>query len=408
VTAEATGDRNREQVVRTAKVLHLYSDWALDGPAEMVVNLCSALASEWQVLLIHDNSDEPGDGLTPRIQHAAPKKGVSVEAPFPLPKHYAFTRMLASGFRLSSYLRNSGIRLMHTHRLADHSVAALASYRSGVPIIRSLYYEHPPAKFRERYLLKHFAEAIVVHSDQVRANFCNALPRLESKVWVVRPGVDTDRFDPTRMDRGSARRRFQFADDEYVVGLVSRIRPARKVETAIEALSLAAKEFPRLRLFVLGGGKRSNIRRTLSEPVKRHQITEKITRITYLNGDDYVDALAAMDAGLFLEPGSDKSGRAVREYMAMGLPVIGCENASPSGLIVDGENGRIVDASSKGIANALIELANDQKLSKELGRKNFEKIRNGFSLAHQAQDTSAVYESVVNDRVLDRSHGQAA
>jgi glycosyltransferase involved in cell wall biosynthesis len=387
------------------KVLHLYSDWSVDGPAEIVVNLCSALASKWRVLLIHDDSDDPGDCLTARIQYAAPKKGVSVEAPFPLPKHYAFTKMLVSGLRLSSYLKKSGIRLMHTHRLADHSVAAVASYGSRVPIIRSVYYERPPDKFRERFLLQHFAEAIVVPSNQTRANFINALPGLESKLWVIRPGVDTRRFDPTRIDRGSARSRFQFADDEYVVGLVSRVRPTRKVEIAVEALSLASKEIPRLRLFVLGGGKHRNIRRTLSDPGKRHRISEQVVHISYLKGEDYVKALAAMDVGLFLEPGSDKSGRAVREYMAMGLPVIGCENALLSGLVVDGENGRIVNANSKGVANALIELAKDQKLSKELGMKNFEKIREGFSLAHQARDTSALYESVVNNGVLERFHG---
>jgi glycosyltransferase involved in cell wall biosynthesis len=388
------------------KILHLYSDWALDGPAEIVVNLCSILGSEWQILLIHDNSDEPGDGLTARIRHGAPKKGVSVEAPFALPKHYDFTRMLASGFRLSSYLRNAGIRLMHTHRVADHSVAALASYASRVPIIRTVYYEHPPGKFRERFLLEHFAEAIIVPSNRARANFCNALPGIERKLWVIPLGVDTSRFDPTRRDQGSARRRFQFADDEYVVGLVSRIRPARKVEIAVEALSLASKEFPRLRLFVLGGGKLRNIRRTLTKPAERHRMTDQVVHISYLNGEDYVDALAAMDVGLFLEPGSDKSGRAVREYMAMGLPVIGCENALLSGLVVDGENGRIVDAHSRAVANAIIEFAKDQKLSNEMGRKNFEKIREGFSLAHQARDTSVVYETVLNNGVLERSHAR--
>jgi glycosyltransferase involved in cell wall biosynthesis len=386
------------------KVLHMYSDWALDGPAEIVVNLCSALGSDWQVLLIHDNSDEAGDRLAARILHEAHKRGVSVETPFPLPKHYDFARMLASGFRLSSYLTKAGIRLMHTHRLSDHSVAALASYGSRVPIIRSVYYEDPPGKFRERFLLQHFAEAIIVPSNRARANFANALPGIESKLWVVSPGVDTSRFDPTRIDRALARRRFQFGDDEYVIGLVSRIRPARKVKTAIEALSRASKEFPRLRLFVLGGGKLRNIRRTIIKPTKRHRISDRVVHISYLNGEDYVAALAAMDVGLFLEPGSDKSGRAVREYMAMGLPVIGCENAMLSGLVVDGENGRIVDADSEELAAALIELAKNQKLSQQMGKKNLAKIRAGFSLVHQAHGTAAVYESVINNTVLDRSH----
>lgn len=376
------------------KVLHLYSDWAWDGPAEIVVNLCSALSSKWQVLLLHDNSEDEGDGLSGAIRDRAPEKGVHVEAPFPLPKHYDFGKMVASGLRLASYIRKAGIRLLHAHRLADHSIAAVASYRTGVPVIRTVYYEHPPGKLRERFLLQRFAEAIIVPCEQTKAKFCDWLPGIESKLWVVPPGVDGDRFNPGRMDRQSARKRFHFGEDDYVVGLVSRIRPARKVKTVVEGLARALREVPRLRLFVLGTGKERNIRRTLLEPTKQHRITEHVVHIDYLNGEDYVEALAAMDVGVFLEPGSDKSGRAVREYMAMGLPVIGCEEALLPGLVTDGENGLLVDADSEKLAGAIVRLAKDLDLSKQMGRRSFEKISAGFSLADQARATLAVYENV--------------
>lgn len=381
------------------KVLHLYSDWAWDGPAEIVVNLCSALCSHWQVLLMYDNSTDNDDRVTGLIRERAPAKGVAVEAPFPLPKHYDFIRMLASGFRLSSYLQKSGIRLMHTHRLADHSIAALASYGNRVPIVRSVYYEPRPAKWRERFLLRRFANAIIVPCDRTKANFCEWLPGIENKLWVVPPGVDTDRFNPIRIDRAAARKKFSLHEDDCVVGLVARIRPTRKVKVVVEALALALKEIPRLRLLVLGGGKPRNLRRTLLEPTRWHRMTGQVTHLGYLNGDDYVQALAAMDVGVFLEPGSDKSGRAVREYMAMALPVIGCENGILSGLVSHEENGLMVEADAKEVAKAIIALAKEPDLSRRMGKRGFERIRAGFSVAHQARATLAVYEDVV--RTID-------
>jgi glycosyltransferase involved in cell wall biosynthesis len=378
------------------KILHLYSDWAVDGPAEIVVNLCAALAPKWQVLLIHDNSDEVGNGLCPAIRDHGPEKGVPVDAPFPLPKHYDFTKMLASGVRLSSYIRKSGIRLVHVHRLADHSIAAVASWRSRVPIVRSVYYDHAPDKLRERLLLQSFADAIIVPCERTKANFCDWLPGIENKLWVVPPGVDTDRFNPARIDRESARRRFRFGDNDYVVGLVSRIRPARNVRTVVEALALALKQVPRLRLFVLGGGKLSNIRRTMLEPAARHRMTEQVVHIDYLNGEEYVEALAAMDVGVFIAPGSDKSGRAVREYMAMGLPVIGCEDALLPGLVTDGENGLLIDAHSESVSRAIMQLAKHPDLSKQMGKRSLDRIRGGFSVADQARATLAVYQSLVS------------
>jgi glycosyltransferase involved in cell wall biosynthesis len=390
------------------KVLHLYSDWAWDGPAEIVVNLCSALCSQWQVLLIHDNSTEDGDRVTGAIRERAPAKGVAVEAPFPLPKHYDFKRMLTSGLRLASYIKNSGIRLVHTHRLADHSIAAVARCGSRVPIVRNVYYEHRPAKVRERFLLQRFAEAIIVPSDRTKANFCDWLPGIENKLWVVPPGVDTERFNPTRIDRASAREKFGLRDHDYVVGLIARIRPTRKIKVVIEALALALKEIPRLRLLVLGDGKPRNIRRTLFEPTRRHRMTGQVTHLGYLNGDDYVQALAAMDVGVFLEPGSDKSGRTVREYMAMGLPVIGCENGILSGLVSHEENGLVVEADAKEVAKAIITLAREPDLAKQMGKRSFERIGARFSVAHQARATLAVYEDVVRKidlRALAWSYG---
>jgi glycosyltransferase involved in cell wall biosynthesis len=377
------------------KVLHLYSDWAWDGPAEIVVNLCAALRSRWQVTLMHDNSDEQGDGLSGAIRDWAPEKGVPVEAPFPLPKHYDFAKMVASGFRLSSYIRKSAIRLVHAHRLADHSIAAVASWRNRVPIVRSVYYEDPPKKLREKFLFQRFADAIIVPCERTKARFCDWLPSLEGKLWVVPPGVDTDLFNPTRIDRESVRKRFEFRENDYVVGLVSRIRPSRKVKTAVEALALALKEVPRLRLFVLGAGKPRNIRQSLVEPVAQHGMTEQVVHIPYLNGENYVEALATMDAGIFLEPGSDKSGRAVREYMAMGLPVIGCEDALLPGLVADGENGLLVTAEPQNVAKAIIQLAKEPELSKRMGIRSFAKIRAGFSVADQASATSSVYRTVI-------------
>jgi glycosyltransferase involved in cell wall biosynthesis len=383
------------EVAAVDKVLHLYSDWAWDGPAEIVVNLCSALGSHWQVLLMYDSSTDNGDRVSGLIRERASAKGVTVEAPFPLPKHYDFTRMLASGFRLSSYLKNSAVRLVHTHRLADHSVAAVASYGNRVPVVRSVYYGHRPAKWRERFLLQRFAEAIIVPSDRTKAEFCDWLPKIANKLFVVPPGVDTDRFDPTRVDREAARKKFALQADDCVVGLVARVRPARKVEIVVEALALALKEIPRLRLLVLGGGKARNVRRTLLAPARRHRMQEQVTHLRYLNGDDYVQALAAMDVGVFLEPGSDKSGRAVREYMAMALPVIGCENGILPGLVNHEENGLLVEADAKEVAKAIIALAKEPDLSRLMGKRNFEKIRAGFSVAHQARATLAVYEQVV-------------
>lgn len=94
---------------------------------------------------------------------------------------------------------------------------------------------------------------------------------------------------------------------------------------------------------------------------------------------------------------SETFGIAALEAMAVGLPVVTCDNGGVSELVEPGVCGTIVratadPAAAEGLADALIELAADPARRAALGAAAAARARREFSPAAMARATAAVYE----------------
>lgn len=374
------------------RVLHLYSDRKWTGPAELAVNLCRELRSQFSVALIHEtNKRKPV-----LIDRKATERGVSVAAPLYLRKHHGLIQVIIDVQRLVSYIKRQGIQLVHVHRLGDHIVGGPAGRATAKPVLRTFYSEAQRLGLREKFILTHFTDGLIVPNARARANILNQLKTFQAKIWVVPPGIDTARFDPERASRESARRNLGIGPDEYVLGIVSRIRSERKVGAAVEAFGIAQKKLAHLRLVIVGRGKRSNIERCIWEPVKRFRMESRVLHVNGLDEDGYVKALAAMDASIYLVPGSDKSCRTVLEFMAMGKPLIVGKQGVLSGLVEDNKNGLIVESEPEEIAGAIADLESNRLLSEQMGRLSLARVRETYSLNLQAAAISKIYEQFLS------------
>jgi glycosyltransferase involved in cell wall biosynthesis len=119
---------------------------------------------------------------------------------------------------------------------------------------------------------------------------------------------------------------------------------------------------------------------------------DRVLHLGYLEGESYVEALAAIDAGIYLTPGSDQSCRTVLEFMAMGKPLIVGNQGILSGLVEDGENGFEVECSPEKIAEAIVHLGSDPSLSEKMGERSLKSVRGRFSLNLQAAAISKIYK----------------
>jgi glycosyltransferase involved in cell wall biosynthesis len=120
-------------------------------------------------------------------------------------------------------------------------------------------------------------------------------------------------------------------------------------------MKLAHAEAPNLRLVIVGRGTNQDV--VAREPVKAMGLEGTVVFSGYQSGEDYVAILDAMDAKVFLVPGSDGSCRAVREALAMGRPVIATRRGMLPELVRDGTTGVLVEEEGRALAKAFTDLA---------------------------------------------------
>jgi len=179
---------------------------------------------------------------------------------------------------------------------------------------------------------------------------------------------------------------------DYVVGIVARVQGHRRFNVLVEAAAAVMRVLPDFRLVIVGRG--TDFDRILTRPARRAGV-DRIARFPgYLTGDDYAGCLHALDAKVFLVPGSDGSCRAVREAMAMGVPVIAANRGMLPEIVADGVTGRIVRDVPGSLAKAIIEL-HDPLLRAMMAAAARDRARREFDIRIQAEQVERIYERLL-------------
>jgi glycosyltransferase involved in cell wall biosynthesis len=115
----------------------------------------------------------------------------------------------------------------------------------------------------------------------------------------------------------------------------------------------------------------------------------------YVRGDDYVALVASFDVKVFLVPGSDGTCRAVREALALGVPVVASRRGMLPELVRDGRTGVLVGEEAGDLAAALEGLAGDRGRLGQMAREARQDARERFDLARHGAELRRIYSELV-------------
>ncbi|MCA8943281.1 MAG: glycosyltransferase, partial [Planctomycetes bacterium] len=122
----------------------------------------------------------------------------------------------------------------------------------------------------------------------------------------------------------------------------------------------------------------------------------------YLYEPEYGLALRSLDAFLFLVPGSDGTCRAVREAMALGLPVLATRRGILPELVGGGDEygpaGAVVAESVEQLATTLVAWHDDADRRAELGRAAARRVDESMDPEQAARRLLAFYERLSAER----------
>ncbi len=383
------------------KVLHLYSNWRWTGPAEPALNLAAALMrAGWD--LTFACGEAPRGSLNAIVPEAL-KRGVPVRTGLALSKHMNPFTNYPDGRRLRSWLRAEPFDIIHCHLRNDHIVAALAARRMpGRPVVvRSCYAGDGPHGYWEGRLAREFTDGLLVLSERARRHAVERVGLPADRAWLFDTAIDLERFNPER-GLGNRRAEWGLGPDNFAIGIVARVQWRRRFDVFLKAIALAHQQLPDLRALIVGRG--THIKTIAVEPARRMGLGSVVIFPGYQTGDDYVRTLASLDAKVFLVPGTDGSCRAVREAMAMGLPVIASRRGILPELVGDGERGLVVDDTPEGLAAAIVALAREPERRKALGANARRYALQHFSLERQAEVVGAAYRELLGRHASRITH----
>lgn len=373
------------------KILHLFSNRRWTGPAEPVVNLSTALhRAGWDVTFACGQEHK---GFKNAVLQNAQERSVPTRIGLRLQKHNNLIRDYSDGLRLRKWLRDDHFSIVHAHLRNAHVIAALA-IRPMVEkpiIVRTCYEGDGPVGLRDRLLLKRYTDGLIVVSEFARRAATEKLGFPSERIWAVHTPIDMDRFNPER-SLGDRRAEFGIDPDAFVVGIIARIQWHRRYHVFLEAIDRARHRLPNLRAIIVGRG--TNMKPIALDPIKRMRLNDVIVLSGYHTGDDFVRTIATMDISVYLVPGTDGSCRAVREAMAMGVPIIAAQRGMLPELIGDSERGLVIDDTPENLANAILDLARDHERCMALRRQARQYALRYFSLERQADIVGGIYREL--------------
>jgi len=369
------------------KILHLFSNHKLTGPAAPAVTLAAELMKRGhEVIFAHTPLPTPADGYIDKFAAAA---GLNTTTAFELPKHLVFSTLVLDAFKLRRFIRANSFDIVHCHLLNDHLTASCAALWSNVKIVRTNHEAAPLRKtLRNMFLFPKHADALIELSraalDADSANF--RMPR--ERMCIIDSAIDIERFNPARK-LPDMRAKWGLRSDDFVVGIAARIQARRRFDVLLDAVALALRDIPNLKLVIIGRG--TEIEKVAVLPARERGLSEQVIFAGYLRGDEYVGGLAALDAKIFMMPGTDGSCRAAREAMSLARPVIAAKRGMLPELVEDGRTGRVVVDTPENLAGAIVELGRDEGMRIAMGSAARETALERFDPAKQAGRVEEFY-----------------
>lgn len=294
--------------------------------------------------------------------------------------------------RLRRFLREKGIRILHTHNYAAWLYGVLAA--RGIRGLRHIHTEHSNIKKKRRgwveRLLIHFTDRIVCVSDDVKRSMIEHQGISSEYLNVIYNGVDTNRFCPNSFKRKLYKDELGIKHDALIIGIVARLAPVKDHSTLLKAFSKVSENIPEAILLIVGDGE---LKHTLIKQTSEIGLENNV----YFLGErqDIPDLLNVMDI-FVLSSLSEGHNMSLLEAMSTGLPVVATDVGGNSEVIVDGVTGFLVPSESPNILGEKIgTLLREEKLRLQMGKNGRKRAERYFNTNSMIKNYENIYLDIL-------------
>ena len=206
---------------------------------------------------------------------------------------------------------------------------------------------------------------------------------------VLNPGIEPKTFNVS--SKGSIVRRKYGIEDAPLLLTVSRLWPAKNIETALKAFRIVLEHFPSVFYMIVGDGPS---RLNLQSLASKLGIEDKVRFVPDAEVESLAEFYAACD--VFILPAlGEPWGLSLLEAMATGKPVVAAKDGGPQEIINDKRDGFLVEPlNPNSYADQILHLLTDHSLSQSIEEKAVMKART-YSWKTMAKNYSEIYDRFI-------------
>ena len=243
---------------------------------------------------------------------------------------------------LSRYVREQGIRVLHSFQPNANILGTLVAQATGRPAIvsrRSLgdfgSLGSPRLEWIQKKITNRWASRFLANSQAVLSASSAREELSPGRFVLIYNGLDTDRFAPVK-NREDFRKELNLLPDDFVFGISSGLRPVKGVDVAIRGFARISEKNSRALLLIAGDGTE---RQKLEELARELDVGE---RVRFLGTRSDMERIyPAMDV-FVLTSYSEGFSNAILEAMGMGLPILATAVGGNIEMVTEGESGFLV------------------------------------------------------------------
>ncbi|MBI5202160.1 MAG: glycosyltransferase family 4 protein [Elusimicrobia bacterium] len=367
------------------KALFLSESQGWSGGAKQLLRLAQGLGPlGWQVTIAC-----PGDGETFKRAQAL---GLDV-----LDLHPREDYDVVSAVRLSRLMEKRGVDLLHAHHPRAHAVGLVASYlcRRSVAFVVTRRVSFKPArnpfsmfKYRSRRI-----DGYVAVAESIRQGLIGSGVDAD-RVTTIPSAVDLDTFQPRERDERLAAA-LGVPKGIALVGKIANYGSWKGQDVALAAAAQLKREGRKI-VFLFAG-------RDTDGPAikaKAASLGLKDGEVKLLGFRDDVPALLSLlDVSLTAATEGEGLSGALRESLAMGVPVAASDAGGNRELVEDGVTGRIFPAGdAPAMARAIASMVDDRQGARRMAEEGRKRVIERYGAERLATSTAKFYADVLARR----------
>jgi glycosyltransferase involved in cell wall biosynthesis len=291
-------------------------------------------------------------------------------------------------FKLFFLIRKERIQIVHTHLVHASIVGRIAAKLAGVRnIITTRHYAY---YHKEKSLVNWIERKTVVFnnnfiaiSNAVREYMVKREKYKPERITVIYNAVDLSLLNSKDLEI------IPKNNNDLLIGSVGRLHPSKGYDTLLKSMPQVIKEFPSVRLIIIGDGIQRKYLEGLGSDLG---ISEQVIFLGRRTPAEVIRFLKNIDL-FVLASNWEGFGLAVLEAMACARPVV-ATNVGGIGEIIDaGKTGFLVPPRDpQKLAENIIRLSRDNKLLETLGKTGRQKVEKLFSMHDMIFKLTALYQ----------------